>query len=176
MTSGPAMAAAYDRGRGLHPRDIERWMTAAGPYLPTAGGRVLDMGAGTGRFSDALARFSTATVVACELSAAMRAVFRAGSPHAALVGGVAAALPFRARTFDAVWASQMIHHVRDLPAFAAELRRVLQPSVHVLIRAVSARRPNSRSTDTSPAPGQRAERPSSRWIRSPASCPKRASR
>ncbi|GID28274.1 hypothetical protein Abr02nite_32570 [Paractinoplanes brasiliensis] len=128
------MAAAYNRGRGLHPRDIERWMTAAGPYLPSAGGRILDMGAGTGRFTNALAWFSTATVVACEPSAAMRDVFRAGSPHAVLVGGAAEALPFRARTFDAVWASQMIHHVRDLPAFAAELRRVLQPNGHLLIR------------------------------------------
>jgi len=128
------MAARYDRGRGLRPRDVARWMAAAGPYLPSADGRVLDLGAGTGRFSDALARFSGARVVACEPSAAMRAVLHTNFPDAWVVGGTAEAIPFPAGSFDAVWASQVVHHVRDLPAFAAGLRHVLRPRGHLLIR------------------------------------------
>jgi SAM-dependent methyltransferase len=128
------MAAGYDRGRGLHARDIARWMAAAAPYLPVAGGRVLDLGAGTGRFSDALARSCGAKVVACEPSAAMRAALHANSPGAVVVGGTAEQVPFRAGAFDAVWASQVVHHVRDLPAFAAGMRHVLRPGGHLLIR------------------------------------------
>ncbi|HEX5203765.1 class I SAM-dependent methyltransferase [Paractinoplanes rhizophilus] len=134
MTYGSRMAAGYDRGRGLRPRDVAKWMTEAGPYLPSAGGRVLDLGAGTGRFSDALARFRGASVVACEPSAAMRAVLRSNLPGALVVGGAAEAMPFRAGEFDAVWASQVVHHVGDLPMFAAEARRVLRPRGHLLLR------------------------------------------
>ncbi|MBF9133863.1 class I SAM-dependent methyltransferase [Plantactinospora sp. S1510] len=109
-------------------------MAAAGPYLPSAGGRILDLGAGTGRFSEALARFCGANVVACEPSAAMRAAFHSNSPDTWVIGGAAEAIPSRAGAFDAVWASQVVHHVRDLPAFAAGLRHALRPKGHLLIR------------------------------------------
>lgn len=36
--------------------------------------------------------------------------------------------------FDAIWASQVIHHVADLPEFAVEMRRVLNPWGHLLLR------------------------------------------
>jgi hypothetical protein len=49
MSYDQPMAARYDRGRELHAADVERWMDAARPYLPGAGGRILDLGAGTGR-------------------------------------------------------------------------------------------------------------------------------
>ena len=62
----------------------------------------------------------------------MRGAFQGGV--APLVGGSAEALPFAADTFRTVWASQMLHHVRDRPAFAANVRRVLKPGGHLLIR------------------------------------------
>jgi SAM-dependent methyltransferase len=109
-------------------------MAAAGLYLPSARGRILDLGVGTGRFSDALARFRGASVVAWEPSAAKRAALCSTFPRALVVGGAAETIPFRAGAFDAVWASQVVHHVRDLPAFAAGLRHVLRPTGHLLIR------------------------------------------
>ncbi|MEU7875994.1 class I SAM-dependent methyltransferase [Dactylosporangium sp. NPDC049140] len=132
MSYDQPMAARYDRGRSLQTADVERWMDAARPYLPDAGGRILDLGAGTGRFSTALACATGATVVACEPSTAMRAAFPAGA--AFVVGGTAEAAPFRDNAFDAVWASQVVHHVADLAAFAATVRRVLRPGGHLLIR------------------------------------------
>lgn len=125
------MAEAYLRGRNLRPEDVAAWMAAAAPYLPGPDGRILDLGAGTGRFTAALAAASPATVIACEPSAAMRSVFLGG---AALVGGAAEALPFARDSIDAVWASQMLHHVRDLRAFAIGLRHVLRPGGHLLLR------------------------------------------
>ena len=128
---GTAMADAYRRGRNLRPVDVAAWLTAAAPYLPGPGGRILDLGAGTGRFTTALGAAAGATVIACEPSAAMRAVFDAGTP---LVGGVAEALPFAPGSVDAVWASQVLHHVRDRSAFAHGIRHVLRPSGHLLLR------------------------------------------
>lgn len=134
VTYGPTMASGYDRGRRLRAEDVDRWMSAARPYLPEDGGRVLDLGAGTGRFSDALARTGGAMVVACEPASAMRSVCRSRCSVAVVVGGAAEAAPFRSRVFDAVWASQVLHHVPDLPAFAANMRRVLRPTGHLLLR------------------------------------------
>jgi len=125
------MAGAYVRGRRLREADVAAWMAAAAPYLPGPGGRILDLGAGTGRFTAALARATGATVIACEPSAAMRAVFPAGMP---LIGGTAEHLPFAPAAVDAVWASQMLHHVRDLDAFARGIRHVLRTGGHLLLR------------------------------------------
>jgi len=134
MVYDVSMATGYDRGRRLRAQDIDAWMAAARRYLPGPGGRVLDLGSGTGRFTVALAEATGATVVACEPSAAMRAVCRAACPGYPIVGGTAQATPFRAGAFDAIWASQVVHHVDDLAAFAGNVRRVLMPGGHLLLR------------------------------------------
>jgi SAM-dependent methyltransferase len=108
-------------------------MAVARPYLPGRGGAILDLGAGTGRFSDALARCTGAAVVAGEPPPAMRAAFRA-AVAAPVVAGTAKAAPFRGAAFDAVRASQVVHHVTDLAAFAATVRRVLRSAGHLLLR------------------------------------------
>ena len=125
------MASAYLHGRNLRGVDVAAWMAAAAPYLPGPGGRILDLGAGAGRFTAALARASGAAVVACEPAAAMRAVFPA---DLSLVGGAAERIPLAAASVDAVWASQMVHHVGDLGAFARDVRHVLRPGGHLLLR------------------------------------------
>ncbi|MEV0713163.1 class I SAM-dependent methyltransferase [Asanoa sp. NPDC050611] len=134
MTYDALMAAEYRTGRRLKAVDVDRWMSVARPYLPSADGLVLDIGAGTGRFTAALAQACGAAVIACEPSAAMRSAWSVHHPQVTLVAGNAEALPFRDNAFDAVWASQVVHHVGDLPAFAANLRRVLRPSGHLLLR------------------------------------------
>jgi ubiquinone/menaquinone biosynthesis C-methylase UbiE len=134
MVYDESMAASYDRGRRLRTLDMDGWMNAARPYLPGVDGWVLDLGSGTGRFSAALADACGATIVACEPSAAMRAACAATHPHLPIVAGTAQAAPFRAGSFNAVWASQVIHHVPDLRAFADTIRRILTPAGHLLLR------------------------------------------
>jgi SAM-dependent methyltransferase len=124
------LAGRYDAGRRLRPTDIDAWMAAARPFLPGPGGRILDLGAGTGRFTHALAGATGAKVVACEPSAAMRDVCAARP----LVGGAGEAMPFRDGAFDAIWASQMLHHVTDRAAFASGVRRVLKPGGRLVLR------------------------------------------
>jgi ubiquinone/menaquinone biosynthesis C-methylase UbiE len=43
-------------------------------------------------------------------------------------------LPIRDSSCDLAWMSQVLHHLPDRPACARELRRVLRPGGHLLIR------------------------------------------
>jgi SAM-dependent methyltransferase len=152
MVYDATMAAGYDKGRRLRSEDMQRWRAAASPFLPGPGGLVLDLGSGTGRFAAMLAAPGGATVIACEPSAAMRAVCRSNAPELAVVAGTAENAPFSAAVFDAVWASQVIHHV-DLPAFTASMRRILKPGGRLLLRVSSKGRTAFRCFATFLTPG-----------------------
>ncbi|MGH9096509.1 MAG: class I SAM-dependent methyltransferase [Acidimicrobiales bacterium] len=132
------MAQVYDRGRRLPDASVRTWVVAAARHLPSGPGPVLDLGAGTGRFSVPLAEGLETTVVGLEPAGGMRAeaVTKAASSGVALVAGTAEALPFRDRTFRGVWASQVIHHLPDLDACARELRRVLVDGGRLLVRGL----------------------------------------
>jgi ubiquinone/menaquinone biosynthesis C-methylase UbiE len=131
-------AVIYDQGRA-HPLHVfAEWRDRLAENLvPGADGPVLDVGAGTGIWSDAFTTWFGLPVVALEPAAGMRAAARTKglSPAVMLVAGHGEALPLREDTCQAAWLSTVIHHVADLGACAAELRRVLQPRAPVLIRS-----------------------------------------
>jgi len=99
------------------------------PHL-SPGARVLEIGAGTGRQALELQRRGF-DVIGIEI---------AGSPYAAeRVFPVreydGAHLPFPATSFDVVFSSNALEHVRDLTGIHSEIRRVLKPegvAIHVL--------------------------------------------
>jgi len=100
--------------------------------LAQGGLRILDVGCGTGAVSRELSGFGT--VCSLDLSPdALRFAQTRGVRHA--VVGDAAQLPFRAAAFDLVTAFDIIEHVEDDRALAADLRRVVAPggalAVHV---------------------------------------------
>jgi SAM-dependent methyltransferase len=126
-----AAAAAFQASRELAPDALSEWRAAIARHLaPRAGMRVLDLGAGTGRWATILASWYPISVVAVEPSPAMRA--RAGCPR--MLAGHATALPLAPATMDGAWLSTVIHHLPDLPAAARELSRVLRPGAPLLIR------------------------------------------
>lgn len=86
--------------------------------------RVLNVGAGTGGYEPA-----DREVVAVEPSAAMRA--QRAADAAPVVAGVAAALPFPDRSFDASMAVLTVHQWPDPVAGLVELRRVTSAAVVV---------------------------------------------
>jgi SAM-dependent methyltransferase len=129
------MARVYGAGRRLPPEAMSAWMDAAASHLGAADGPILDLGAGTGRFSEALAARFGVTVVAVEPAAGMREQARTlAAGGVALVAGSGEAVPVRDGAFVGVWASQVVHHVDDLSACAAELRSVVRPGGPIMLR------------------------------------------
>jgi SAM-dependent methyltransferase len=106
--------------------EAERLAGGVGP-----GKRVLDLGAGVGISGWAFARRG-ATVVALEPDPSEvvgHGAMRRLPPEArvAATAGTGEALPFRDGAFDLVYARQVLHHARDLPAMLRECARVLRP-------------------------------------------------
>jgi SAM-dependent methyltransferase len=126
-------AAAFNADRHIPAEGLLAWRDAVARHLePRPGGRLLDLGAGTGLWARAFTDwFPGLDVIAVEPSEAMRA--RCRHPH--LIAGAAANLPLAAGCVDGAWLSTMIHHVPDLTAAARELRRVVRPGAPVLIRS-----------------------------------------
>jgi ubiquinone/menaquinone biosynthesis C-methylase UbiE len=130
---GP-LAQGYTRARVLPAASLTAWMRAAARYVPSFPAPIIDLGAGSGRFSRALADHFAVPVVAIEPSGEMRQHWDAVAPPVDLVGGRGVGIPCADRAVKAVWASQVIHHVIDMNACARELRRVLQPGGRILVR------------------------------------------
>ena len=128
-------ARRYDAGRGLSDDTLECWRRAVVARVEPAGRTVLDVGAGTGAFAAAWVAWGARAVVAVEPSEAMRrqATGRAVA-GVAVVGGRGEALPVGAASVDVVWMSAVLHHLTDRERCAREVRRVLRPGGHLLVR------------------------------------------
>ncbi|MBB3133601.1 SAM-dependent methyltransferase [Rhizobium pisi] len=106
---------------------------AIAALLPTPGGTALDLGAGRGISSYAMARDGW-DVTALEPDPSM--LVGAGAIHSLsassgltikVAGDYSEKLPFADNTFDVVNARQVLHHARDLPQTCREVFRVLKP-------------------------------------------------
>ncbi len=116
------LAPDYDAARGDDRVDREYWLpalVAAGRLGP--GQRVLDLGAGTGRFARLIGEF--ARVVALDLSPEMLARARTKGTFP-LVRADAHALPFRADAFDSSLIVMVLHQLADVPRALREVARV----------------------------------------------------
>ena len=120
-----AYAASAD-GWATGPAQIYREMATALVGLAQeelAGGRVLDLGAGTGVASEALGGVG-ADLVALDLAVEMLRYRQASRPPG--VAGDAQQLPFRDGVFDGAVAAFSLNHVPDLGRALTECRRVLR--------------------------------------------------
>jgi demethylmenaquinone methyltransferase / 2-methoxy-6-polyprenyl-1,4-benzoquinol methylase len=99
---------------------------------PVAGERILDVAAGTGTSSAALAK-SGATVVAADFSPGMITEGRRRHPRIEFVEADAQRLPFGDDEFDAVTISFGLRNVQDPRAALAEMYRVLKPGGRIVV-------------------------------------------
>jgi SAM-dependent methyltransferase len=118
-----AVAAQYAQYRPGYAVAAIRWCLAAvGDEQPA---RVVDLGAGTGILTGALARLG-ADVVAVEPDRAMLAELRRRLPGVRATEGSAEAIPLPDRSVDAVLCGQAMHWF-DLDRALPEIGRVLTP-------------------------------------------------
>jgi ubiquinone/menaquinone biosynthesis C-methylase UbiE len=134
LTSIPA---AYDRGRDHGPQFVELWMNVLASTLGADRvNTILDLGCGTGRFSEGLARRFDACVVGIDPSAKMLAQARDKRrlPRVHYQRGSAEAIPLVSGAADVIFMSMCFHHFGDPDRAARECRRVLRPGGTVMVR------------------------------------------
>jgi ubiquinone/menaquinone biosynthesis C-methylase UbiE len=116
-------AQAYARGRPEYPAAVLPWL--ANDVGVAAGKVVVDLGAGTGKFTKLLVR-TGAEVIAMEPVAAMRAQLAGNLPGVRCVAGRAEAIPLATASADALVCAQAFHWFANAAALA-EIHRVLRP-------------------------------------------------
>ena len=115
-------AADYDAVRGNPETDRTFWL----PALVDLGGlcagdRILDLGAGTGRFARLFAEFARVTAADLSLPMLHQAKAKGGF---GVVRADAHALPFRSDGFDATVLVMTVHQLADVSQALAEVARV----------------------------------------------------
>lgn len=128
------VARGYDRTNAvLSAGNATLWRIATVKALdPQPGEKILDIAAGTGTSSAAIAR-SGAEVIALDFSPGMVAEGRRRHPELTFVEGDAEALPFPPQTFDAVTISFGLRNVNNPQLAIGEMYRVLKPGGRVVI-------------------------------------------
>jgi ubiquinone/menaquinone biosynthesis C-methylase UbiE len=129
--------AAYDRGRDHGPEVLNLWMSAIESHVDHVPIRtILDLGCGTGRFSEGLASRFGARVVGLDPSQKMldhaRRKRQRNDVH--YERGTAEAIPLVDGVVDMIFMSMSFHHFRDPERAARECRRVLRTDGTVVIR------------------------------------------
>ena len=123
----------YDRLNALMSGGQDRrWRKLAAGELGTRGGRVLDLGCGTGRLGDLLSGDNL--VVGVDVSAGMLAeARRSAGGRLLLVSGSAFALPFRSGAFDGLASAFALRNLDDLAVAFSECARVLRPGGRIAL-------------------------------------------
>jgi ubiquinone/menaquinone biosynthesis C-methylase UbiE len=116
------LAADYDAVRGSDETDRGYWFTGLSEVgRLRRGDRILDLGAGTGRFSRLAAE--AGAVVAVDRSTDMLARAREKGSFP-LVRADAHALPFRKEAFDLTLIIMVLHQLQDYPRVLREVARI----------------------------------------------------
>jgi ubiquinone/menaquinone biosynthesis C-methylase UbiE len=130
-------AQRYDSARALPAESLALAMKTLRDLLPLKQvARVLDLGAGTGRFSQALQEAFNCKVIAVDPSEAMLAQGKGRWSDSSIEWrqGTAESIPLRTNSVELVWMCQVFHHLEDPVMAMREIRRVLTPKGCLAIR------------------------------------------
>ena len=127
----------YTAARALPAEAVGTWRDAIARLVPPSPSvrRVVDLGCGTGRFSSLLVEVYGVTVVGVDPSQRMLAKRTVDDPSSChFLAGNAEAIPLATGKSDLVFLSMVYHHLASVPRALGEIRRVLGPGGHVLVR------------------------------------------
>lgn len=128
----------YDRGRDHGPELLQLWMDVVASSVGKQQiNTILDLGCGTGRFSEALASHFDADVIGVDPSTKMldQARKKLCGPRVRYQLGCGEAIPLPDDSVDLVFMSMSFHHFQDPMAAARECRRVLPAGATAFLRA-----------------------------------------
>ena len=120
-----AVADAYDRARPSYPREAAEWLTGRVPST------VVELGAGTGKFTDLLVDLGH-DVLATDPLDEMLAHLRLRHPALRVATATAEQIPAATRSVDTVAAAQSFHWF-DADRALREIARVLKPEGRVAL-------------------------------------------
>jgi ubiquinone/menaquinone biosynthesis C-methylase UbiE len=123
------IASTYDLGRDHGPEFLDLWMNVVASHVKDQSTKtILDLGCGTGRFTEALRARFDANVIGVDPSEKMlaRARSKLSGPGIRYEIGRAEAIPLPDNSFDLVFMSMIFHHLEDPLLAARESRRVLR--------------------------------------------------
>ena len=128
-----SLASTYTRGRPDYPPEVAGWLR---DHLGLEAGKtVLDLGAGTGKFTSRLID-TGAQVIAVEPVSGMLEKLATSFPHVDARSGTADAIPLPDASVDAVVCAQSFHWFATHAALA-EIHRVLKPGGDFLLILVA---------------------------------------
>jgi ubiquinone/menaquinone biosynthesis C-methylase UbiE len=131
------IAATYDEARALVPEALRQCLDLVSAHVDrSAISLIVDLGCGTGRFSQPLAAHFASRVIAVDPSQKMldQARRKLTARGVALLRASALALPLSDGTADLVFMSMAYHHFADPGLVAKECHRVLREGGHVCVR------------------------------------------
>ncbi len=117
-------ATCFEETRGLSGSTLQQWAETLAPHLQVWGGLVLEVGAGTGRFTRPLTRCGVQLVPLDRSRGMILEGRRRGT--SGYVRGDAGRLPFRDGAFSQAMLVHFLHLVPDPLAVVREVRRVTQ--------------------------------------------------
>jgi ubiquinone/menaquinone biosynthesis C-methylase UbiE len=132
------VANQYDTGRVFEQADFwAREIVACLPLSP--GDRLLDLGCGTGLYTLPFAQLLPCAVVGLDPSPIMlaKAKVKAGSAISGWLQGQGETLPFPDSSFQAIFLSQVWHHLENGLISAAEFYRVLKAGGGLFVKTFS---------------------------------------
>jgi ubiquinone/menaquinone biosynthesis C-methylase UbiE len=128
----------YDLGRSHGPEFLDLWMSTIARHLEERNvKRILDLGCGTGRFTNALAAHFDAEVIGIDPSKKMLEQARSKQigQRVRYDIGSAEAIPLPDDSVDLVFMSMIFHHLAEPALAARECRRVLREGGTAFLRA-----------------------------------------
>ena len=132
------IAASYDAARSYRPGVMRQWLDLIATQAPPRPQCIVDVGCGTGRFTQPLADRFEANAVGIDPSRSMLDRAREKSiahPGVTFRQGSAEAIPLDDGSADVVFLSMVLHHLQDRACAANECRRILRAGGRVLVRS-----------------------------------------